>query len=89
MEENIKYAQKRCSICGTALCGGFKNHWYCKECYIKYRPAIFVKEEWVIFLRNEERSRRRKLDPPTVYLGSEWDLDNEGNLVPMGDYDGR
>ncbi len=79
--------EKMCAICEATIGSGFKNNWYCGKCYNKYKKEIFANEGWVIFLRNCERKRRRRKEPPTIYLGDKWDIGPEGKLV-LGDYDG-
>ena len=71
--------EKRCSICECIIFKGY----YCWKCYNTYKEDIFNKVPWVRFMLNCERKRRDKTYPNFIYLGEgNWDIDNDGNLVP-------
>lgn len=83
----ICMVEKYCSICGCRLLTERPLTWFCRKCYIDWKEAIRNKEPWVIYLRNLESSRRyrehdmRKRGISLIYLGNEWDIDSDGNLV--------
>jgi hypothetical protein len=80
---------KRCCICEKPMVNFFKNDWYCMDCYKLWEQDILSKKSWVIFLRNEEQTRRRHKSINSVYLGNKYDIDEDGNLCNKGDSNDR
>jgi ribosomal protein L37AE/L43A len=89
--DSLDIMDKCCSICGRRL-NTIANIWFCSRCYNDWKEAILGKEPWVIYLRKLEQARRYKIKTmkdlgiKLVYLGVEWDIDENGNLVHRDRY---
>ena len=76
-----------CAICGVRLLPNKPYTWFCNHCYKDWSEAIHEDEPWVVYLTKLERARRyrmrkmREMGVTIVYLGLEFDIDNEGRLV--------
>lgn len=76
-----------CAICGVRLPSSRPYSWFCYHCYEDWKDAIHKDEPWVVYLVKLERARRykmrkmREMGITVVYLGLEWDVDNDGRLV--------
>lgn len=84
-----------CCICSKRLSTGNPRTFYCSSCYKLWKDAIENKEEWVIFLQNNERQRRRwgtfmqegKIEHVEfVYLSDKFDVGDNGKLIPTKAY---
>lgn len=75
----------KCAICENKIYRF--DRYFCFHCYSLFKEDIRSKKEWTRFVVNEEAKRRRKEKSEwensigIVYLGDEYDIDNEGNLV--------
>lgn len=76
--------KKICAICETDLSIN-SYHLICYSCYKEWEEDIKSGKEWVRYLVNEERKRRRdKKQNKLVFFGDLYDLDDGGNLVFRG-----
>lgn len=67
-----------CCICGVSVNKGY----YCLRCYNEFKHDIIGKAEWVKALRlSEIRERRYMPGVIFIYLGDDYDIDIDGNLV--------
>lgn len=51
-----------CAICQTPVRGwvGGIPRYYCAHCFEEYKPDIYGKAVWVVYLTRDERLRRRR-----------------------------
>ncbi len=79
-----------CAICCRPLHTENPKVYFCSKCYHDWEKEIKARVAWVKFLINDEAKRRRwdtylsksgRVSVQLVYLGSEFDIDNCGNLI--------
>lgn len=67
----------RCCICDVTI----QKKYFCLKCYNKYKNDILSGEPWVKFLKSDERRKRNKREPLTVYLGDTYDISDSYKLI--------
>lgn len=80
----------QCALCGNEV-HNVRKFW-CLKCYKQWKDAILNKEPWTRDLQNLEQRRRyhekkeQEAFGNLVYLGSEWDISEDGKLVPLAEH---
>ncbi len=84
-----------CSICQNPYQPRSWQEHFCNDCYTKYKEAIFNHAPWVEYCIKNERDRRRwdtyvhegrRVSVWLIYLGSEFDVSADGQLVPLEEH---
>ena len=74
----------RCAICDSII-GAYRGNLFCSRCYKKYKESILSKLPWIQVVKNSETKRRRQeLKDNFIYLGDEYDINTEGELMRTG-----
>lgn len=74
------------NFCGKEV---FGKNWYCYNCYKEHEQDILNKAEWTVYLKNEEKRRRRLEAVATgklIYLGYEYDISDDGRLISLREF---
>ncbi len=82
--------RNECAICCRPLNTENPKVYFCSKCYHDWEKEIKAKVGWIKFLINNELRRRRwdtysdkgkVVSVQLVYLGNEFDIDSDGNIV--------
>jgi hypothetical protein len=72
-----------CAICGKEIHNA--RHYFCLECYERWREEILTNKEWILYLEAQESKRRReeKKKWGLVYLDDGYDISDSGKLIKL------
>ena len=78
----------QCAICNCDLYSTNVKRYFCRKCFNEHKDDILAHAPWVTFLINDtarQRYREKRDLGKLVYLGSEYDLSEDGKLLKIHD----